>query len=116
MLSLLVGKTVRKNANAFDEDARKALERALQGEKPDVEVKIKAFLVTTCGEAEKSSWWAKAMEHDTNHLTCEFWGAKRAPTTFGTRQLGSRRGRRDKLLRLISSLLRDRRWNTEQMG
>jgi hypothetical protein len=87
----------------------------LQGEKPDVEVKIKTYLVTTCGEAEKSSWRAKAMEHDTDHLTCEFGGAKSAPTTFGTRQLRSGRGRRDKLLRLISSLLHDRRWNTEQM-
>jgi hypothetical protein len=76
MLSLLVGKTVKKNANGIDEDARKALERTLQGEKPDVEVKIKTYLVTPCGEAEKSSWRAKAMEHNTDHLTCEFWGRK----------------------------------------
>jgi hypothetical protein len=75
MLSLLVGKTIKKNANAF-RDARKALVRTLQGEKPDVEVKVKTFLVTTCGEAGKSSWRAKAMEHNTDHLTCEFWGRK----------------------------------------
>jgi hypothetical protein len=53
-----------------------ALERALQGEKNDVEVKIKTYLVTTCGEAEKSSWRAEALEHNTNHLTCEFLGRK----------------------------------------
>jgi hypothetical protein len=115
MLSVLVGKTVKKNANAFDEDARKALERTLQGKKPDVKVKIKTYLVTTCGEAESPRGGPRQWSTTQIISPANFKGAKSAPTTFGTRQLRSGRGRRDKLLRLIFSPLHDRRWNTEQM-
>lgn len=76
MFSLLVGNTTRQKAIPFDENARKALESALQGQNPGVEVKIKTYLVTTLREKPKSSWRTKATEHDTDHLTCEFWGRK----------------------------------------
>jgi hypothetical protein len=76
MLSLLVGKTTKQNAIPFDEEARKALELTLRKEKPDIEVKIKTYLVTTLCEKPNSSWRTKATKHDTDHLTCEFWGRK----------------------------------------